>query len=133
MKREYLETIEGVTIGSENQAGFKKNALNLDMLLYKDCRFENFDCDTIRDADYKSCTFNNITFYWTLFNLTHFTNCHFSNCTFQGVNFADCTFLECVLEHCKFTTDNQGRKCHFENLTVIKCRIDELSSIGFKV
>lgn len=129
----YLEKIQSENFNGENQSEFKKDALNIDTLLYEKCNFQNFECDKIRDADYKNCNFNNIHFYWTLFNLTEFTKCSFQNCTFAGVTFANCKLIECDFKDCKFIKDNLGGNCYFEDSIICKCSIDYGSSIGFDI
>ncbi|MFS4416610.1 pentapeptide repeat-containing protein [Maribacter sp. 2307ULW6-5] len=129
----HKESIQGKIYNTEHQSEFKKDALNTAPLLYEQCTFQNFECDTIRDADYKKCHFSNLHFYWTLFNLTQFTQCSFQNCAFAGVTFAECKFMDCDFEDCKFIKDNLGRNCCFEGTTISNCRVDATSSLGFDV
>ena len=129
----HLEKIENKDFNEENQSEFKKDALNINTLLYENCNFQNFECDTIRAADYKKCIFNNIHFYWTLFSITEFNNCNFNNCTFAGVTFADCKLIECNFKDCKFIKDNLGGNCSFEDSIICNGSIDKTSSIGFNI
>ena len=43
------EKIENKDFNEENQSEFKKDALNINTLLYENCNFQNFECNKIKN------------------------------------------------------------------------------------
>lgn len=80
------------------------------------------------EADFLSCTFNGVEFYWSLFNSILVYDCTFENCSFRGASFADSRFVDCKFINCQFTPGNIGGDCSFDSSKWYGCT--QLNCIG---
>jgi uncharacterized protein YjbI with pentapeptide repeats len=85
------------------------------------------------EADFTTCTFRDIDWYWGIFNIVNFVECKFINCTFRGSSFPGCRFVDCEFESCHFVRDNLNGECSFEGAVAYGCKLSATNGFGAEV
>jgi len=107
-------------------------SINWENEYYKYCQFVDISPEGGHiDADFASCTFTNVDWYWGIFNIVNFVECIFVNCVFMGTSFPDCKFIECEFNNCQFVKDNLGGDCDFDGAVAYNCKV--LNTVGFNI
>ena len=87
---------------------------------FRDCAIEG----QVINADFVSCSFTGIDWYWILFNVCNLIGCEFRDCVFQGCAFPDSRFVDCKFANCQFVEDNLGVPCDFTKTASYGCTLN---------
>lgn len=107
-------------------------SVNWDEDCFKYCEFDGISPEGEHiTADFTSCTFKYLDWYWGIFNIVNFFDCKY--CIFRGTSFPDCKFVKCELTGCQFVKDNLNGECRFDGAVAYNCKLSNCEGFGAEV
>jgi Pentapeptide repeats (9 copies) len=98
---------------------------------FRFCEFRGIDAEGLHiPSVFLDCIFDRCDLYLSLFNNATFVGVRFKDCNFRGCSFLGCRFVECVFENCRFTADNVGGECRFDDSRWYACTQHGTQGLG---